>query len=85
MIHSHAANPVNRAVSPVQANAPAPTERFMRLPEVMATCGLPMSSLYDAVRRGDFPKPVPLSRKSVGWLASEVQQWMAQRIAARQS
>lgn len=59
-------------------------ERFMRLPEVMAICGLPMSTVYDGVRRGDFPKPVPLTGKNVAWLASEIRHWMQSRIAARQ-
>ncbi|MDM8358824.1 helix-turn-helix transcriptional regulator [Pandoraea communis] len=56
----------------------------MRLPEVMAVCGLPMSTVYDGVRRGDFPKPVPLTGKNVAWLASEIRHWMETRIAARQ-
>ena len=60
-------------------------ERFMRLPEVIAVCGLPASSIYDGMRRGDFPKPVPLAGKSVAWLSSEIRQWMESRIAARRT
>lgn len=60
-------------------------ERFMRLPEVMAVCALPASSIYDGMRRGDFPKPVPLAGKSVAWLSSEIRQWMESRIAARRT
>lgn len=66
------------------ARAPEP-ERFMRLPEVIAVCGLPTSSIYDGMRRGDFPKPVPLAGKSVAWLSSEIRQWMESRIAARRT
>ncbi|WP_235679939.1 helix-turn-helix transcriptional regulator [Cupriavidus necator] len=57
----------------------------MRLPEVIAVCGLPASSIYDGMRRGDFPKPVPLAGKSVAWLSSEIRQWMESRIAARRT
>ncbi|MHA6822188.1 helix-turn-helix transcriptional regulator [Ralstonia pseudosolanacearum] len=86
MIRSHIEAPNARtAAAAIHGSAPVPAERFMRLPEVSATCGLPTSSIYDGVRRGDFPKPVPLTRKSVAWLASEIHQWMATRIAARQS
>lgn len=60
-------------------------ERFMRLPEVVAVCGLPASSIYDRMRRGDFPKPVPLASKSVAWLSSEIRQWMQSRIASRRT
>ncbi|MHA6844255.1 helix-turn-helix transcriptional regulator [Ralstonia syzygii] len=85
MIRSHIEAPNARATAAIHGNAPAPAERFMRLPEVSATCGLPTSSIYDGVRRGDFPKPVPLTGKSVAWLASEIREWMASRIAARQT
>lgn len=32
--------------------------RFLRLKEVLAICGKPRSSVYDAIKKGDFPKPV---------------------------
>jgi prophage regulatory protein len=32
---------------------------------------------------GQFPKPIPLGRRAVGWLESEIAEWQAQRIAAR--
>lgn len=57
----------------------------MRLPEVTAICGLSVSSIYDRMRRGDFPKPVPLAGKSVAWLSSEIRQWMQSRIASRRT
>lgn len=60
-------------------------ERFIRLREVVGICGLPASSIYDKMRRGDFPKPVPLAGKSVAWLSSEIRQWMQSRIASRQT
>lgn len=63
----------------------AEAERFMRLPEVVAVCGLPASSIYDRMRRVDFPKPVPLAGKSVAWLSSEIRQWMQSRIASRRT
>ncbi|UTH76355.1 AlpA family transcriptional regulator [Chromobacterium sp. IIBBL 290-4] len=57
--------------------------RFLRLPEVISTCGLSRSSVYDAIKRGSFPAPVPLGGKSVAWLSSEIDAWMVDRIAAR--
>jgi len=32
---------------------------------------------------GGFPKPVPLVGRSVGWVESEVQEWIRGRIAQR--
>ncbi|VVE80253.1 helix-turn-helix transcriptional regulator [Pandoraea sputorum] len=86
MSRSHAGTSSNRETLGIRLShaGQSEPERFMRLPEVMAVCGLPMSTVYDSVRRGDFPKPVPLTGKNVAWLASEIRDWMEARIAARQ-
>lgn len=67
-----------------QSRLPATATRFLRLPEVMGLTGLSRSTLYDAIKRGSFPASVPLGGKSVAWLSTEVDAWMASRIAARQ-
>lgn len=41
--------------------------RFLRLKEVLAICGKSRSSVYDAIKKGDFPKPVKLSGRSSAW------------------
>jgi prophage regulatory protein len=38
--------------------------RFLRLKEVLAICGKSRSSVYDAIKKGEFPKPVKLSARS---------------------
>jgi len=63
---------------------PATGARFLRLPEVINQCGLSRSTLYDAIKQGRFPAPVPLGPKRVAWLSTEIDRWMADRIAARQ-
>jgi len=35
------------------------------------------------VKRGTFPKPIKLSVRSVGWLASDIERFLAERVAAR--
>ena len=56
--------------------------RFLRLKEVLAICGKSRSSVYDAIKRGDFPKPVKLSGRSSAWIKSEVEQWAVECIRA---
>lgn len=56
--------------------------RFIRLKEVMAICGKSRSSVYDAIKRGAFPKPVKLQGRSAAWIKSEVEQWAVQCIRA---
>ena len=57
------------------------TIRLIRLPEVIRQTGLARSSIYDGIRASAFPKPVPLCGRNVAWVESEIQQWIAGRIA----
>jgi prophage regulatory protein len=47
--------------------------QFIRLKEVMAICGRSRSSIYEAIRKGNFPKPVKLQGRSSAWIRSEVE------------
>jgi prophage regulatory protein len=63
-----------------------PTEdRILRLSEVVSKCGLCKSAIYDAIQRGTFPKQIKLSVRSSGWLDSEVNQWIEDRVTASRS
>lgn len=55
---------------------------ILRLPTVKARTGLSRSTIYLRVSEGTFPKPVSLGGRAVGWIESEVQQWLEQRIEA---
>ncbi|WP_405222209.1 helix-turn-helix transcriptional regulator [Lentisalinibacter sediminis] len=51
-----------------------------RLPEVMARTGLSRSTIYAKISRNEFPPPINLSVRAVGWLADEVDAWIAGKI-----
>ena len=57
--------------------------RIERLPAVLARTGLSRSSLYAAVKQSNFPAQVRLSSRAVGFLAHEVDAWIAGRAAQR--
>ena len=57
--------------------------KIIRLRQVMEMTGLGRSTVYKYVSENWFPKPVPLGGRSVGWLESEVFEWMLSRVAAR--
>lgn len=61
----------------------ATNERFLRLKEVMAMCGKCRSSIYAAMKKGEFPKVVKLRGRSSGWVKSEVDSWLQECIRAR--
>lgn len=44
------------------------SDTILRLPAVKAATGLSRSTIYERVRLGTFPAPVPLGRNSVGWM-----------------
>jgi len=68
----------------VTSGAPsADTEVLLRRRVVEARTGLSRSSLYDLIAAGEFPKPVPLGRRTVGWIEAEIADWQKRRIAER--
>ncbi len=59
--------------------------RFLRLPEVLARTGLSRSTIYVRMAQGRFPRPVSLGGRAVGWIESELDEWMREWIAASRS
>lgn len=65
---------------------PASGQRILRLPEVISRCGLRRGSIYSRIKDGDFPSPIRLGANSIGWIESEVDAWLQERIRqSRQS
>jgi prophage regulatory protein len=69
-------------VGPGPARDPS-RERLLRLHDVVRSVALGKTAIWDRVRAGRFPKPVRIGVRAVAWLESEVQAWIAARIAAR--
>ncbi|AVH31075.1 transcriptional regulator [Vibrio fluvialis] len=58
--------------------------RFLRLKEVMSLTGLGRSTIYKFMAdETDFPKSVPLGRRAVAWVESEIEEWMESRLSMR--
>jgi prophage regulatory protein len=57
--------------------------RVIRLKEVLDTTGLSRSTVYKYMADGNFPKPVTLGERCVGWVESEVHDWLLARIEER--
>lgn len=52
----------------------------IRLPRVIEKTGKPRSSIYWMIEQEIFPKQIKLGARSVGWLESEVDEWIEKRI-----
>jgi len=58
--------------------------RLLRLPEVrLRVGGLSKVALWRMRRQGRFPEPVRLSAGAVAWLESEIDNWIAVKVADR--
>lgn len=57
-------------------------DRLLRRREVQEATGLSRTALYRLIAAKDFPTQVRLSTNTVGWLCSEVDTWIAGRVAA---
>jgi prophage regulatory protein len=57
--------------------------RILRLPRVEDKTGLKHAEIYDRMREGDFPRPIPLGARARGWLEAEVDDWIRLQMAKR--
>ncbi|PYD92214.1 AlpA family phage regulatory protein [Pseudomonas syringae pv. pisi] len=66
-----------------------PTITLIRMPDLEAITGLARPTVYKRLKDDPtFPRPVPLSNSKsrgspVGWVLSEVHEWVRTRIAMR--
>ena len=65
------------------AEVPHSPTTILRLPQVQRKVPLSRSSIYLRVSNGSFPRPVSLGGRSVGWIESEIDDWLRQRIEKR--
>jgi prophage regulatory protein len=56
--------------------------KINRLPAVKEQTGLSRSSIYLRMSKGEFPQSISLGDRAIGWLESDIEQWLDERIAA---
>ena len=56
--------------------------KLLKRPEVETMTALSRSALYEAMARGDFPRPIRIGPRGVRWIAAEIQEWIAVRPRA---
>ena len=54
-------------------------EEILRKPRVLAVIGMGNTWLHESVKRGEFPPPIKLGLKAVGWKRSDVEAWINAR------
>ena len=59
-------------------------DRYIRLPEVVNISGLSPTTIWRLEMKRRFPSRRKISRSAVGWLASEVAEWLQDPEAYQQ-
>lgn len=59
--------------------------RLIRRKEVQAKTGLGASSIYAMMQQGTFPKAIHISERRVAWIESDVDKWIAERVATHRA
>lgn len=63
-------------------NTPVKTTAILRQKQVTARTGLARSTIYLRMTQGDFPKPIHLGLRAVGWVEVEVEEWLQAQVEA---
>jgi prophage regulatory protein len=58
-------------------------ERIIRKPELFEKVPLSDTTIWRLEKRGDFPRRMRIGGNAVGWLASEVDEWMRRKAQDR--
>lgn len=58
------------------------TYSILRLPSVKSRTGLSRSSIYLRISEGNFPKPISLGGRAVGWIEADINDWLIKQIEA---
>ena len=56
--------------------------KILRLPSVKDRTGLSRSNLYLKIANHEFPAPISLGARAVGWLEEDVENWLEEKVEA---
>jgi prophage regulatory protein len=63
-------------------SAPAPPGRILGIADVQRETSFSRTTIWRRIRDGNFPKPIPLGGRRVGWPEREIEAWKAKLIAS---
>lgn len=57
--------------------------RLLRLEEVKHQTGLSRTTIYRWMDENKFPEAVPMGERSIGWVETEIEEWIEKKIEER--
>lgn len=61
------------------------SHKILRLPTVKELTGLSRSTIYLRISKNEFPSPISLGGRAVGWLEDDVDSWLTDKVEASRS
>ena len=61
------------------------SHKILRLPTVKDVTGLSRSTIYLRISKNEFPAPISLGGRAVGWLEDDVDSWLTDKVEASRS
>ena len=55
--------------------------KFLRWRQVSERTGLSRSGIYSKVYAGEFPQPFKLGVRAIGWLESDIDDWIDEQLS----
>ena len=56
--------------------------KILRLPSIIELTGLSRSTIYQRISKDEFPAPISLGGRAVGWVEEDVLLWLQEKIEA---
>ena len=57
-------------------------QKMLRLRDVEIMTGMKKTFIYEAMRKGDFPRQIRMGARCVAWLKTDIDIWLCERINA---
>lgn len=58
--------------------------RILRFPDVVRKTGISRTGVYEKIRSGEFPEPISLGERAVGFVEGEVDSYLTNLMSHRQ-
>ena len=56
-------------------------QKILRVADAVQKTGLSRSTIYRLLEAEDFPSPIRLSKRAIGWTEAQLNEWIADRIS----
>lgn len=53
---------------------------ILRIHQVEQRTGYKRPTIYKKIKLGEFPRQIPLGARAVGWLESDIDNWISSRV-----